>query len=320
MEPIAIVLLIFVCLLAAVLLGGYGAYHMVIERHKEKTFPRRKRAKTELGRYYTANYLRQMQWLDAYGYERVSIQSKDGQKLAGMLFLAKNPTDRTVLAVHGYRSRGTREYLYMAPMYLEGLSMNLLLVDNYAHGGSGGKRLGFGHNDRRDILAWAGFLVERFGPSSEILLQGVSMGASAVLMAAGDPLLPKQVRWVVADCPFTNAGEVIRCVMHRRYFLPAFPFYHLATMYCKLLAGYYFGEADAEGPTADIRIPVLFVHGARDKFVPPEMSNRLYNVCAAPKEKLEVPLAAHAESYLADPQGYQKAVQRLLEKQPVDGA
>ncbi|MDL2254270.1 alpha/beta hydrolase [Ruminococcaceae bacterium OttesenSCG-928-I18] len=316
MEPLSVFLLILVIIMAILLLGGYGVYRIVIERRREKRHPKPGKAKTALRRRYTENYLQQMQWLDSWGYERVEIQSRDGQKLVGMLFLAQNPTKKTVLAVHGYRVHGFREYLYMAPMYLEELGMNLLLVDNYAHGDSGGRRIGFGWNDRLDCILWADWLVDRFGPESELLLQGVSMGASTVLMAAAEPLLPAQVRWVVADCAFTSAGEMVRRVMTHKFFMPAFPFYHLSSMYCKLLAGYYYGEADTEKMVKRIKIPVLFIHGQEDPFIPPQMSGRLYDAGPAPKEYLPVPGAAHAESYLAAPGEYLAAVRRLLEKTP----
>lgn len=45
------------------------------------------------------------------------------------------------------------------------------------------------------------------------------------------------------------------------------------------------------------RIPVLFIHGDDDTFVPVTMTYENYKACTAPKELLIVPGADHAMSY-----------------------
>ena len=59
---------------------------------------------------------------------------------------------------------------------------------------------------------------------------------------------------------------------------------------------------------ARCRVPVLFVHGTDDRFVPVEMTYENYKACAAPKRLFIVPGAQHGMSYLIDPQGYQMAL------------
>ena len=53
------------------------------------------------------------------------------------------------------------------------------------------------------------------------------------------------------------------------------------------------------------RVPVLFIHGADDHFVPVEMTYENYKACTAPKRLLVVPGADHGMSYLLEPEGYQ---------------
>ena len=55
-------------------------------------------------------------------------------------------------------------------------------------------------------------------------------------------------------------------------------------------------------------IPVLFVHGTDDKFVPVEMTYQNYKACNSPKRLLVVPGADHAMSYYIDRQSYENAV------------
>lgn len=112
--------------------------------------------------------------------------------------------------VHGYRSCNFYEFAHFALMYLECFGWNVLIVDDYAHGQSDGKYIGFGWTDRQDIHSWTDWLVKRMGTDSRILLHGCSMGAAAVLTAAGEEKLPRQVCAVVADCGFSSLNKFCR--------------------------------------------------------------------------------------------------------------
>ena len=61
------------------------------------------------------------------------------------------------------------------------------------------------------------------------------------------------------------------------------------------------------------RVPVLFIHGKKDDFVPFFMRDQLYNACPTEKAKLTVPAAVHARSYYTDPTAYQLALERFTE-------
>ena len=56
------------------------------------------------------------------------------------------------------------------------------------------------------------------------------------------------------------------------------------------------------------KVPVLFIHGTDDRFVPIEMTYENYKACASPKRLLVVPGAEHAMSYLIDKEGYENSV------------
>lgn len=48
------------------------------------------------------------------------------------------------------------------------------------------------------------------------------------------------------------------------------------------------------------KIPVLFIHGEADKFVPCEMGRRAYDACVSKKSIVTVPGAGHGKSYVVD--------------------
>lgn len=298
-------------------LGGYFSYRIIIVRRAEKdTEPKPGPSPTQARKRFCLDYEAQRKWLSDWGYKEVVIEGEDGHLLKGYFFKAKKPTKRTVLAVHGYRNNGLREYAYLAQMYLEDFGMNVLIVDDCAHGDSEGKRIGFSWRDRLDCIRWAKWLVEKMGPRCEILLQGISMGGATVLNAGGEKSLPRQVKWIVSDCAFDSMKNAILHVLRKTFHLPAFPFYYIASAFNRLFNGFWFEEADVYSQTAKIKVPVLFIHGEDDDFIPVEMGKRLYAACRSKKLLLLVPGAGHADSYLADKEGYKEAVAQLLKESP----
>jgi fermentation-respiration switch protein FrsA (DUF1100 family) len=55
-------------------------------------------------------------------------------------------------------------------------------------------------------------------------------------------------------------------------------------------------------------IPVLFIHGSDDSFVPVEMTYENYKACKSEKRLLIVPGAEHGMSYVIDKDSYENAV------------
>lgn len=58
-------------------------------------------------------------------------------------------------------------------------------------------------------------------------------------------------------------------------------------------------------------VPVLFIHGTDDAFVPVTMTYENYKACTAPKRLLVVPGADHGMSYYIDKDGYENAVKQF---------
>lgn len=88
------------------------------------------------------------------------------------------------------------------------------------------------------------------------------------------------------------------------YRLPSFPFIQSASLITRLKAGYGFSEASALKQVRKAKVPILFIHGNADNFVPYSMMNELYEACQSPKEKFVVPQAGHGLAYDMDKTGY----------------
>jgi fermentation-respiration switch protein FrsA (DUF1100 family) len=241
----------------------------------------------------------------------VGIVSSDGLKLNGYYVRSSKPSHKAVLLAHGYGGKGLDMHEF-ARFYFEELGYSVLAPDDRAHGKSEGRYIGFGWLDRRDYVQWIEKLIDLEGKDTVIVLHGISMGGATVLMTAGEQL-PAQVRAVISDCAYTTVKEELSYQLTRMYHLPAFPFLYTTSLLTKLKAGYFFGEASALVKVAGTRLPILFIHGEADTFVPFEMMGKLYAAAADPREKLAIPDAGHGLARMKDMDAYDACVIRFLE-------
>lgn len=96
--------------------------------------------------------------------------------------------------------------------------------------------------------------------------------------------------------------------------LPAFPLLHTASWLCRQEYGWDFREASALEQVKKCTLPMLFIHGDADTFVPTWMAYPLYEAKPEPKELWIVPGATHAMSYKDYPQEYTEHVKKFVGK------
>jgi len=247
-------------------------------------------------------------WYRTWEKETVTAVSFDGLLLVADLLPAEGPSKGRVLMFHGYH--GGLEDFSAALQHYHELGFDLLIPDQRAHHRSEGKFIGYGVLESRDCKTWAEEADRRWGEAPTFLV-GVSMGASTVLMASGEAL-PEDVRGIVADCGFTSPKAIVTHVLRRRLHLPVAPFYPVVNGLFRLLAGYGLTDRSTIHAMEHNRLPVLFVHGEADGFVPSKMTRQAYDACQAEKELLLVPGAGHGRSYLEDMPGYQRKLDSFL--------
>lgn len=249
----------------------------------------------------------------AQPHQDVYVTSFDGLRLHAAYFppiCESKGKKRLVICFHGYTSQSLRDFTGLTDYYFKrGYAM--LHPDARAHGDSEGKYIGFGCLDRKDALKWIDWAIENCGEEVEIYLHGISMGGSTVLMASGYKL-PGQVKGIISDCSFTSPKEVFTHVLKTMYHLPPFPAINGADIINKRLAGYGMDECNAKREVKKAKVPILFIHGSMDTFVPVSMCRELYECCASPKKLLIVEGAAHGESYYKAMDEYEAVLDDFL--------
>ncbi len=252
-------------------------------------------------------------WFQSQKKERIAMTSHDGLKLVAYYLPAPKESRRVLILMHGYRNEGiVWDFSGLVKFYHE-QGYHLLVPHQRAHGESEGEHICFGVKERYDLAQWTEYISRRFERRCSIFLSGISMGGATVLMAAGLKL-PGQVKGIIADCGYTSPWDIFAYVLGKDCHLPKFPFLYAADYICYRRAGFHFQECSAVESLRGNRIPVLFIHGGRDAFVPARMSWKNYEACAAEKEIFIVDRAAHGASHLVEPEEYRRRVVKFMEK------
>ena len=313
---ITVIVIAAVLLLCGILFGvvSYLVFYEVIARNSKIPGKIDANAKKKMMETNPEKFLidPREEWLNEQTFENYSITNVDGNKLKGYLLKADKPSDVYVFGSHGYRCWGKREFRLMAKFYHD-LGFNVFIVDHQAHGESEGKYIGFGSHESRDAMQWLKFMTDTFGSDIQIILHGVSMGCATVMMMSGNPDLPKNVKFTVADCGYTSPWAEFDYQLKNAH-VPTSPLLDGANFFNKHIAKYDFKKVDAVESVSHAQVPMLFIHGTKDDFVPTYMVHELYDACSTDKDLLLVEGAGHAESYPTDSAAYEAKVKSFIDK------
>lgn len=241
-------------------------------------------------------------------FESVSITSFDGTVLAGRLY--QGPEGAPVLIqMHGYRGNAVREFCGGWQLAKE-LQCHTLVVDQRGHGSSGGHTISFGVLERYDCREWVRFVIDRFGKATPIILSGISMGAATVLMAS-ELQLPGNVKAILADCPYSSPGAIIRKVC-RDAKIPGWLGWPFVALGGLIFGRFCLWSSSAVKAVRNTEIPIHLIHGEADLFVPCDMSREILDAAAGKCSLYTVAGAGHGISYLVDPEGYTRSVMKFI--------
>lgn len=295
-------------LVVADLGGAAYFYHVAIVR-SPKTFIKN-RPISKHDRPY-----REEKWFQDVKKQHWTIMAaNDRDRLVADYVPAARPTNKTVLICHGFMNRKESMGAYAAMFHQ--LGYNVLLPDARAHGQSEGHLIGYGWPERRDQQRWINRIIKHNGQDSRIVMFGVSMGGATTMMTSGTKL-PHQVKAFIEDCGYDTVMNEITHEARDLYHLPvavAWPLEKTMSVYNRILNGFYLGEASAVESLHHNHRPMLFIHGAKDTFVPTSMVYQNYQATRGPKELWVVKGAQHAKSFQTQPQQYRRHIQQFLNR------
>lgn len=244
-------------------------------------------------------------------FEPIYIFSNDKTKLFGRYYHIRDNAP-LFIEFHGYKGAAFRDFAG-GDMLFKTFGHNTLLVDQRAHGSSGGKSICFGIKERHDCLAWVKYATERFG-NIPIFLVGISMGGATVLMASNLEL-PSNVKGIIADCPYSSPKEIICKVCKKDLRLPPKLIYPFIKIGAIIFGGFNPNKSSAVESVKSTKIPILLIHGKGDTFVPCEMSEKIYQSCTGEKYICTVDGAEHGMAFLYDMSKYEHTIKNFIDNQ-----
>lgn len=302
-------MVLVLALLGALLLAGFTVGHMV-SNHVVK--PRH--FNHEQGAAHERTYFRWAEGeFDALEKELFTLSSFDGTRLNCLWLTAKEKSVKAVVVAHGHGCCAINSYKYAKPFLERGY--HALLFDFRNSGESGGNITTLGCKEKYDLSAAVNEAFRRLGENAVVGTHGESMGAATVLLHAG---MEKRLSFAVADCPFSDMLGQIAYSLKRNYALPRFPFLafgafsYLMRTGCRMKNVSPLSSLLEKGGLPEL--PVLFIHGTLDAYIPPAASTALYAAKAGKKQIWLCEGAKHARSIAVDPEGYEARIGAFLKE------
>ncbi len=305
MNPIILTIIIVASIVLLFFITSYICYVLVFKTTaKQKDYEEFKLPMGKVYIKYKDQMLAFMKEARNIPHEDIEIKSFDGLTLRGKYYEYDKSAPIEIM-FHGYRGNSERDLAGGIQRCFK-LKRSALVIDQRGHGNSDGYTIYFGAKEKYDVLSWANYAYDRFGDSVQLLITGISMGASCVLLAS-ELNLPPSVKGVIADCGYSSAKDIIKKII-RKIHLPVFIIYPLISFGAKIYGKFDLEDANVKKALKNAKVPIKLVHGKDDDFVPYYMSEENFNACSFEKSILLVDGAGHGLSYLVNPEKYLKEV------------
>ena len=303
-------LLTVVCCLVLAIIGG--AFYM-LDYSLNPAGKEQRDAKTN--DFLRERYDGLVEWIDsmqAVGALRDTFIVNDKGLRLHALYASCDSAQGTAVLVHGFTDNARRMMMF-GRVYRDSLHFNIIAPEHQRHGKSEGSSIQMGWLDRLDIERWIS-VADSLWPSSPIYLHGLSMGGATVMMCSGDSLLPS-VRGIIEDCGYTSVWDEFAGEIKNQFHLPPHPLMDVASLLCQWRYGWNFREASSLEQVRRSTLPMLFIHGENDTFVPTAMVHPLYEAKTKGYKRLWLaPGSEHARSFHDHPQEYFKEMKNFINK------
>jgi alpha-beta hydrolase superfamily lysophospholipase len=239
--------------------------------------------------------------------EDFNVNAPDGTALRGWKVRPEKPNGSWVLLFHGVADNRVGE-IGQSEILL-GAGYGVMMMDQRAHGESGGAMATYGWLERDDTRAVVDALTAPEHPA-HIFALGESMGAGIALQSAGiDP----RMEAVVAEAPFASlreaaydyAGLQEYPLLGKTFFAPGA---WMMLYRGGKLAGFPAAVVSPEKAVAERDIPVLLICDEADTTLPCRHAKRIYAAARGPKSFWMVPGAFHTAALGFAPEEFRRRV------------
>lgn len=260
---------------------------------------------------YVSDYERG--WFDPAEYESWSADTFD---VAGAFdydlectWLPMDSAVGTVVLVHGFKMDRWSMVKYV-PLW-KNLGFNVLLYDHRFHGMTEGAFVSYGYLEREDldhVVAWA----RSQSPKLPIGIHGESMGAATTMLYASWKHRQQEIQFAIEDCGYSDLGAEFKYQLKADFGLPDWGVTHWANRMSRWRYGFDFRNVEPRQELVNCDVPMLFIHGDADFFVPTEMVYENFEAHPGPKALYLAPGSGHASAVLDHTEDYEKQLEQFL--------
>ena len=205
--------------------------------------------------------------LEQLGVREVALATDDGLSLLSW-YLPGHPGRPVIAYFHG--NGGHIGYRAERLLRFAREGYGVLMVEYRGYGGNPGSPSEVGFNT--DARAALDFLGREAIPADRLVLYGESLGSGVAVELAAQ----HDVAALILEAPFTSVAEVAQC---------HFPYVPATRM--------VIDRFDSLSRIGLIKVPILVLHGERDRVVPIRYGRALFDAAPEPKEGWFVPEGGH---------------------------
>lgn len=252
------------------------------------------------------------EYFDALEQREFEIASKFGYMLSCLLLQDREferEKKKLVILCHGYTMAKLSMISY-AKIFLS-LGYLVLLYDHRNHGESGKIFTSMGYYESKDLETVLDYCFDYYGKDLKVITFGESMGAATVLLNLKEE---ERLCGVIADCGYSNLKGLLKHQLKNRFHLPPYPFIFIADFLFWLRGRFRLDQVCPMEAVKNSHIPVFFIHGATDLYVPTKMSEEMYQQKKGKKKLYLCEGAAHAKSIVMDEKEYDRQVKEFLKE------
>ena len=256
-----------------------------------------------------------LQEFNSYKFEDFEIVSRYGYKLRCSYLLSEvnSSKNNAIILVHGWTSNRYSMFAY-AKMYVK-LGFHVFIYDHRNHHQSDKNFTTMGHLEADDLESVVEYVKEKFNYDVTIGTHGESMGAATVMIHAGRY---HSVSYVIEDCGYDSLKDLLAYQAKYIRHIPIFPAMMFTNFVFKKITGVYFNEVSpAKYLNTCDDIPMMFVHGDKDNFVPTYMVYKNYDSKNGYKKICLYKDCTHAQCITSNYKQYESDVIEFLKENKI---
>ena len=241
--------------------------------------------------------------------EEITLKSDYGYDIKG-IFIPNSNSNKCIILCHGITVNINYSVKYIKPFYNRGFS--IFMYDHRNHGLSGGDYTSMGYFEKFDLKTCANYIFNKLGDDISLGVLGESMGAATVLQYCA---IDKRIDFCIEDCGYSDVFDLFRHRLKEDYKINFIPLLYIADILMKFKYSWNFKSASPITFIKGIDIPILFIHGDKDDYVPTYMVYDLFNSKTTGIRDMYIAKdAKHADALISDPNKYDAVIGSFLDK------